>query len=296
MSLQRLRLGPAVAVAVALAAVLCPLPASPVAAEEPSCAKADVVLAVRQADGALAELGVCVSEPAFSAEIVVDTRDWRGLRGLAAVRDGAATVVYGTTTDGRLLWHRREAAGQPFSAAVEIGTGIDWAAAGGQLLVPYRGQLAVVAGVDGTGYLATGARIFRHDGWATGAPTLVEEPPLHWEPMVERVLSIQWGRYLEATSDGAHLRFHGGNWYNYGPGGALVRSGSSLYHLSWFDNAVVLQGEPNRRQPLAILARSATGGYASIVATTDRAPTDARTFDATPPKLCSYCPVPWEWQ
>jgi hypothetical protein len=302
MSRERLRIGPALAGA--LAGVMSLLPASPAVAvtAEESCAQADVVLAVQEADGALAEMDVCISEPAFSAATVVDTRDWRGFRGLAAVRDGAATIVYGTTTDGRLLWHRRETAGQPFSAGVQIGAGIDWAAAGGRLLVPYRGQLAVIAGYDGTGFLATSARIFRHDGWASGAAAMTEEPPLQWEPMIERVLSIEWGHYLEATSEGAHLRLHVGGWYNYGspgPGRSLVRSGSRLYHLTWPDGAVVLQGEPVRRKPPvapAKLAQSATGGYGLIVATVDRAPTDARTFDAMPPKQCSFCPVPWEWQ
>lgn len=58
----------------------------------------------------------------------------------------------------------------PFSAPLLIGAGIDWMPAGGQLLVPYRGQVAVVAGHDGTGSLAD------------GAPAMTEKPPLQWGP------------------------------------------------------------------------------------------------------------------
>src|SRR5262245_17108852 len=118
------RVGVAIAgVLIALLGLVAP-PVSGAPAD--ACADPARIFAVSATDGRLVELGVCRSDPAFSVAAPVDTRDWRGYLNLTAVLDGAATVLYAVTPDGRLLWHRQPEPGAAFGEPVRVAAAVDW--------------------------------------------------------------------------------------------------------------------------------------------------------------------------
>jgi hypothetical protein len=159
------------AIAAALLAVLQAVTglAGPVGAAATACAAPERIFAVDAGTGHLSELQACPDPASITVVGEVDAGDWRSARRILAAADGAATVLYSVTADGRLEARRQAAPGAALSAPTQVGAGIDWSR--------FRQVVS-----PGAGYLVAdeyqAVRTFRHLDWATGGGTLVEGPQL----------------------------------------------------------------------------------------------------------------------
>lgn len=191
-------LATALAMTICVAGLASPSGATPGAA----CADPSRLFAVDADTGVLAELQAC-SDPAGIVEVAeVDAGDWRGAQHVFAVEDGAVTVVYAVTADGRLEARRQDAPAGPLDPPVQVGASVDWSSF--QSVVPSAPGYLV-----GNGHRA---RTFRHVDWAAGGTAVVEGPPLftplgEWPTLGDlHLTAVRDGGYAEAFFASTHFR------------------------------------------------------------------------------------------
>jgi hypothetical protein len=235
---------------------------------------------------------------------------------VVAAADGAVTVVYAVTEDGRLEARRQDAPGSTLDSPVQVGAGLDWSSFQ-TFLVPRVGFLW--AG-------SADVRTFRHVGWADGGETLVEGPvafasPNGWPALGELVLtgldgngraeaifaSTHWRVWLQ--SDGRPVAYSSGHLPVHVPTALGGREGG-LYAV--VDGAVArLRQPPHPPIPPELkytckanpkgwqIATSLPGGWSTVVVPERASTTEEWPFVAPLRNGIGRCPddvSPYEWQ